>query len=629
MTLTQKLVLYALAVALLPLAASGFTLVRLGEEGMRTRIEAHQRTAAAAVAASIEQSIHEIGERAVTALELTDPLRLSADERLGLLRLLHRQSAAIRASVFLDAHGQLLVRPVTSATIESDVTPDEAGASVARLRDNMPAPSAVSASDGQVLLSPVYFPPTGPARVAMAIGCCAGADGKPRAAAGVELALEANALRGADIDTGASSRLFVVDRFGRVIAHPALAVGTDLSHHAAVRGLLIGGNAGSLRYTASDGMWVAAFARIASLGWGVVVEQPENVAFADAARMRVRMLTWISVTTLVVTLTATLFAGRLRRRLQSLMHGARMFAVGRLGERLAVESGDEIGELARTLNSMASELDHSLREIDAWSRTLEAKVDDRTRELRQAQTQLLLQSKLAAIGQLGAGVAHEVNNPLAGILGYVQLLLRKCSADDPEFASLKRIEEAAQRCKTITTNLLRFSQRGLTGRSPIEVNDLVAEVLDLMGGGMAESGVTIVRELAADAGTITADAGQLALVLINLLSNAKNAMAEGGTVTLRSENAGDQARIIVADTGHGIESEHLSRIFDPFFTTKSNWTGVGLGLSVAYRIVADHGGRIEVESSLGAGSRFTVTLPRAPTAPAAEAPRPKRPVLLA
>jgi signal transduction histidine kinase len=596
---------------------------------MRARIEAHQRMAAAAVAASIEQSVHEVGERAVTALELTDPLRLSAEERLGLLRLLHRQSSAMRASVFLDAKGELLVRPVTSASPDTDSTPEEARHIVARLRDNLPSSAAIAASGGQVLLSPVYFLAAGPARVAMAVGCCAGADGKPRAAAGVELALESSLLRGADFDTGVSSRLFIVDRVGRVIAHPSVPVGTDLSTHAAVRGLLIGGNAGSLRYTAADGAWAAAFARIASLGWGVVVEQPESVAFADAERMRVRTLTWLSVTTLVVALSATLFAAGIRRRLRRLMQGARMFAMGRLGERLGIDADDEIGELAGTLNAMAGELDHSLREIDAWSQTLEEKVDDRTRELRQAQTQLLLQSKLAAIGQLGAGVAHEVNNPLAGILGYVQLLLRKCKADDPEYTSLKRIEEAAQRCKTVTTNLLRFSQRGLAGRSSIEVNDLAVEVLDLMGGGLSEAGITVVRQLAPDAGTITADAGQLALVLINLLSNAKNAVPNGGTVTLATENAGDRARLIVADTGHGIDPEHLSRIFDPFFTTKRNWTGVGLGLSVAYRIVADHGGKIDVESTIGVGSRFTVTLPRLPVAPAPEAPRPKRPVLLA
>ncbi|MBN1962208.1 MAG: HAMP domain-containing protein [Deltaproteobacteria bacterium] len=629
MTITQKLVLYALAVALLPLASSGFTLIRLGEDGMRARIEAHQRTATAAVAASIEQSINEIGERAVTALELTDPLRLSAAERLGLLRLLHRQATAIRASVFLDANGQLLVRPVTSAINADELSLTAANDAVKRLRDNLPAAWSESVNNGQVLLSPVYFPPSGPARLAMAVGCCANPEGKPLAAAGVELELTSDVLGGVDIETGANSRLFVVDRFGRVIAHPTLAVGTDLSQHAAIIRLKGGQNRGSLNHTEDNISWAASFARVANLGWGVVVEQPESVAFADARRMRMRMLTWISITTLVVALTALLFASRLRQRLLRLMQGARMFAVGRLGERVKVNSNDEISELAKTLNSMASELDHSLREIDAWGRTLETKVDDRTRELRQAQTQLLLQSKLAAIGQLGAGVAHEVNNPLAGILGYVQLLLRKFKAEDTEYTSLKRIEEAAQRCRTITTNLLRFSQRGLSGRNAIEVNELVEEVLELMGSGITESGIEIVRELAADAGAITVDAGQLALVLINLLSNAKNAMTEGGKITIHTRDLGDQAQITVSDTGHGIDPEHLSRIFDPFFTTKTNWTGVGLGLSVAYRIIADHGGRIEVESKINIGSQFIITLPRKPVAPVQETSTPQRPVLLA
>jgi signal transduction histidine kinase len=629
-SLGQKLVLYALAAALLPLAASGFTLVRLGEDALRARIQAHERTAATAVAASVDQTLRELAERAVTAMELTDPLRLTPDERLGLLRLVHRQSPSVRASVLLDARGQLLVRPVTALADAAEMPADLAVAAVAKLRENLPTPAAVTAAGREAHLSAPWFPGSGPARVALAVACCAGSDGKPRALAGVELALGADLLTAAALDTGEQSRIVLVDRFGRVIAHPSLPVGSDLSGHPAVRALHAGGVAGNVRYADEQGAWEAAFAPVGGFGWGVVVEQPEVVAFADAARMRRRTITWISGTAVAVALSALLFAAALRRRLGSLMTGARAFAAGRLGERVPATSTDELGELATTLNGMAGALEKSLREIDAWSRTLEEKVDERTRELRQAQTQLLLQSKLAAIGQLGAGVAHEVNNPLAGILGYVQLLLRKRDATDPDHASLKKIEEAAQRCKAVTTSLLRFSQRGLTGRAPIDPGVLAVEVLDLMAGGLVDAGLSVERHLAPDVGTITADAGQLALVLINLVGNARNATAPGGTLTVTTQGGGDDVRILVADTGHGIEPEHLERIFDPFFTTKKNWTGVGLGLSVAYRIVSDHGGRIEVESTVGKGSVFTVVLPRVPpptTEP--EAPRLKRPVLLA
>ncbi len=629
MTLRQKLMLYALAVALLPLAASGFTLVALGERGMRARIEAHQRTAASAVATSIHQSVQELGERAVTALSLADPERLSPKERLGLLRLLHRQSPAIRTSVLLDAKGELLVRPLVFAEAERELEADLATQSVTRLRANLPTPATVAGIAGQALISAPYYPAEGPARVALAVPCGRGAAGRPLALAGLELVLDRSVLRGVGIDTGERARVFVVDSFGRVIAHPHLAVGKDLSAHAAVAGLLKGGAEGNARAVAEDGVFTSAFARVPAFGWAVVVEQPEAIAFADAARMKRRTLLWLFGTTLVVAATALWFAGRLRRRLQDLMQGAHKLSEGALDARIRAASADEIGELGRVLNQMAKKLERSFAELDAWSRTLEDKVDERTRELRETQAQLLLQSKLAAIGQLGAGVAHEVNNPLAGILGYVQLMLRKRAPDDPEITALRRIEEAAQRCKVVTTNLLRFSQRGLGGQSTTEVNEVAGEVIELMSGGFADAGMTIVSRLAKDAGAITADAGQIALVLINLMTNAKNAMTEGGRLEIATEDHGERVHIVVRDDGHGIEPEHMPRLFDPFFTTKENWSGVGLGLSVAYRIVTDHGGRIEVVSELGEGSTFTVDLPRKATTPPPESARQKRPVLLA
>jgi len=629
MTLTQKLVLYALAIALVPLAATGFTLVHESELALRDRIMAHQRTAADGVAATLAQAIDELGERAITAMTLVDPLTLGPRGRQGLLRLLHRQSASIDATVLLDADGKLLAYPVAEDVAEPDAATLALGRWPAaptdrastRLVAHVPSLASFSGKSLVALVSAPYFDAQGPAHIAMGASCCAGADGRAQALAGIELSLQAATLKTGGIDTGPGSRLFVVDAQGHVLAHPAVAVGESLAEHAAVAAFLRERTGGTARYAGDGGVWVAAYAPVGALGWAAVIEQPETLAFAQAASLRQRTLAWMAVTTGLVLLTGLWFAGRVRRRILALVTGARAFGAGRLGERLPASVGDEIGELGGTMNAMAEQLAKSLAELEEWNRTLEAKVEQRTQELRQTQAHLLTQSKLAAIGQLGAGVAHEVNNPLASILGYSQLLLRKHAEADGEHTSLKKIEEAAQRCKAITMNLLRFSQRSQLGRSPVTINAIVDEVLELLAGGLAQSNVQVERSLAANLPDVTADAGQVSLVLINLVSNARNAMPKGGVLRVATAASGDGVSVSVADTGHGIDGDHLPRLFEPFFTTKRVWTGVGLGLAVAYRIVTDHGGRIDVESKVGEGSRFTVVLPKEPPPLSAEEAR--------
>ncbi|HET6346168.1 MAG TPA: ATP-binding protein, partial [Myxococcota bacterium] len=367
---------------------------------------------------------------------------------------------------------------------------------------------------------------------------------------------------------------------------------------------------GSVRFSDDGEPWVAAYARVGALGWAVVVEQPEADAFAAAQHMRQQTLWWIWGTAVLALGTSVAFASSLRRALEKLVGGARAFGEGQLEHEIQVSSHDELGELARTMNSMAWALRHSLSDLQEWSHTLEQRVDERTRELKATQGQMLLQAELAAIGQLGAGVAHEVNNPLAALLGHVQLLLYARQPDDPDYESLKQIEEAANRCRTITLNLLRFSQRHELGPRPMRLNDVVREVASLMTPSIRAIGVTLSLQLDPDVPELVADAGQLSVVFTNLLTNARDATPAGGHMEIGTRPQGDGAAMWVTDSGRGIASEHLPRIFEPFFTTKEVWTGVGLGLSVAYRIVSDHGGRLTVTSEVGKGSTFTVLLPR-------------------
>lgn len=615
MSLAQKLILYALVVALLPLAAIGFSLVRVGESALRERIQEHQLTASVAVAAKVSQAVEALAQHVSTMVERFDVAALSAQEREGLLRLLYRQSNDITATQLVDGQGRVLAPPVHRRPQEESLSQHlpMTPADVARFTRNIPAVGATAAV-GTVLMSPAYFPPSGAARVAMAIPCgtSSAQPGAPLAVAALEVALRDEVLRLEGVDTGPQSTIFVVDREGRAIVHPRRAVGEDLRHHGAVGAFLSSGGRGAVRYQFNGTTRAAAFAPVGQLGWGVVVEQPERVAFASALQMRRQVLGWMVGTTLTVLLTGLWFASRLRRTFATLVGGARAFGEGKLQQRIELTARDETGELAHTMNTMAAQLHRSLLELEEWSRTLEQRVEERTEELKQAQAQLLTQSKLAAIGQLGAGVAHEVNNPLAGILGYTQILLRKCPEGDPARPMLLKIEEAAKRCKAITVNLLRFSERGLAGRMPTQLNHVAAEVLETFRTPLEETGIEVVQELDPELPTIVANSGQVALVLINLLSNAKNAMPEGGRLRVKTRHHPGGAELHVQDTGHGIAPEHLARIFEPFFTTKTVWTGVGLGLSVAYRIVTDHGGQLEVESAPGGGTTMKVVLPYEP-----------------
>jgi signal transduction histidine kinase len=632
MGLAQKLILHALAVALLPLAATGFGLIHIGEDALRTRIGDHQRAAAVAVAAKVSQAVEDLARRVETVMSLVVVTDLTPAERVGVVRMLYRQSDDISVAALIAPDRSLLCQPEYLAT--DDLTGELAGHPPAterdavRLVEGLPLPAGGRSQPGAVFLSPAYFPEEREARVAITVPCCF-ADGEAGAYAGVEVALRRDVLRVEGIDTGEASSVFVVDQRGRVIAHPSVPVGTDLSEQGAVAAFVARRRAETVVFATSQGRFAAATAPVGELGWGVVVQQPEAVAFAAAAAMRRQTLVVILSTAALVLISGLWFAGRLRAVLRRMIAGARAFGEGRLGHRVDVHTRDEIGELGETMNAMAQQLESSLREVEAWGALLETRVEERTRELKTTHAQLLNQSKLAAIGQLGAGVAHEVNNPLAGVLGMVQLMIRDCEHGDPNLSRLREIEVGAKRCKDIIARLLRFSERRATGRMEIDLNEVLVEVVDMVAEGFAEANIEIRLELADDLPRIHADPGQIAQVLVNVLQNAQKAMPGGGRLSVRSaRQEGDQVRVEITDTGVGIAPEHLPRIFDPFFTTKRNWTDVGLGLSVAHRIVGDHGGTITAESDVGEGTTFIVALPRVPPESAEEALPLRKTVLL-
>jgi signal transduction histidine kinase len=246
-------------------------------------------------------------------------------------------------------------------------------------------------------------------------------------------------------------------------------------------------------------------------------------------------------------------------------------------------------------------------------------------DLKEAQAKMIQTSKLAAVGQLAAGVAHELNNPIVGILGYAQYALEKVRDKSPAELTAKDlenyvkyigyIEHESQRCKAIVQNLLNFSRKSSLEMQNLQINEVLEETFTFTAHQLQMRDIRIRRELAEGLPTLFGNRTQLEQVFTNIIINAQKAMQDGGTLTVSTRLAGQASspdaavEILFTDTGCGIEPENLTKIFDPFFTTRRVGEGTGLGLSLSHGIVKNHGGEIAVESTVGEGTTFTVSLP--------------------
>jgi two-component system NtrC family sensor kinase len=228
-------------------------------------------------------------------------------------------------------------------------------------------------------------------------------------------------------------------------------------------------------------------------------------------------------------------------------------------------------------------------------------VQEQMDKLKQAQIQLVRAARLAAVGELAAGVAHELNNPLAGVLAYAELLLRDQPPDAPSRHNLAIIVKQTLRARDIVRNLMDFARQTKPQRQPADVNQVLFQTLDLVRQLLERRGVAIEEDYALDLGLLTVDSGQMKQVFLNLITNAAQAMPQGGTLSLCTARIGDEVVVSVSDTGQGVPPELRERIFEPFFTTKPVGEGTGLGLSISLGIVKEHGGRITVESPPATG----------------------------
>jgi two-component system, NtrC family, sensor kinase len=305
---------------------------------------------------------------------------------------------------------------------------------------------------------------------------------------------------------------------------------------------------------------------------------------------------------------------RMTMPLVQMAEAARGITVGRFDQTVRADLPGELGLLAVSFNTMQRSLAQMRDDLEEWGRTLEEKVRQRTDELATMQTRVAQSERLASIGMLSAGVAHEINNPLGGILALTALTLEDTPEADPRRENLAEVLRQTERCRDIVRGLLEFSRQSRTGAERVDIHGVLDTTLALMVNKALFFNIEVVRELDDDLAPVLADRSQLQQVFMNIIVNAVQAMDEKGTLTIRTrhDDEAGEVEIAIADTGRGIDPAMVDHIFDPFFTTKESGQGTGLGLAIAYGIVTRHGGSIDVASQLGAGTTFTVRFPAAP-----------------
>ncbi len=389
-------------------------------------------------------------------------------------------------------------------------------------------------------------------------------------------------------------QVFLVDAAGRVLVHSDRSVMAKAPVLDFVPELGPGMHVVAKEFRQGTEAMTGGFARMEFHGLRAGAYLPSAVAYLASKGLLATLVTVSLILLAAIAVASIAWSSALTRSLGSLARAAQEIGRGRFDAQVTVRTRDELGQLADSFNQMAAEL--------------------RAREdaLRHAQAQLIQSEKMAAFGQLGAGIAHEIKNPLAGVLGLVQLTSRTLPNEDPNKAALATIEKETKRCRTIIDHLLRFARPEKVAREPVALSAVVADAVALTRHTMSTHGIELRIDVPETLPKIHASANQIQQVLMNLVMNAEQAMEERGrgVVNVAATRGADNfVEIRVSDDGPGIPKPTMERIFEPFFTTKPAGKGTGLGLSVSFGIIRDHGGTIRVESEPGRGATFVIRLP--------------------
>lgn len=592
-----------------------------------------QHEQAESAAAKIGQSIKEIESQLGWTTQL--PWSAVQDRRLDALRLL-RQVPAITELSQVDASGKerLRVSRLAMDVVDSGI-------------DFSKDPKFTEAVANKVYYGPVYFRRESEPYMTLSLAGTRKDSGVSIAEVNLKLIWDVVSR----IKVGERGNAYVVGADGRLIAHPDISLvlrNTDMSKLPQVQAAKAAGGAtdslqGELSIQGKEVL--TASAPINPLGWTVFVELPVSEAYASLYAALQRLAIVLLAASIFAVLAGVFLARRMVGPIQALRAGAERFGRGDFTQRIDIRTGDELEGLANQFNDMGARLQESYAD-------LENKVEQRTAELRRsldelrtAQDRLVQTEKLASLGQLTAGIAHEIKNPLNFVNNFSSLstelidelneALKGASVDGKTReeideltgmlkSNLEKVVQHGKRADSIVKNMLLHSREGSGERRPADINAIVEESLNLAyHGARAEKpgfNITLKRDLDPAAGMIEVYPQEITRVFLNLISNgfyaaAKRKEADGESfeplLLAATKNLGNTVEIRIRDNGTGIPQEAKEKIFNPFFTTKPAGEGTGLGLSMSHDIVVkQHGGKIDVQTEPGSFTEFIITLPR-------------------
>ncbi len=604
-----KIALVFLAVGVLPVALLGLVSYMVSRDELQRTVGRMQVQSANDLALFIERTVTSSNESLALSTSALLPLEgFSRGELSQILQIPYRQLPFVSILALVDDKNAPVAGPAYQARPESD--PALAGrepvsdADLALFAKQFPPPPA---KRGQTAMSAPYRSGRGGLRIAVSQRLA------KRRSIVAEVVLRDVEDRLSELSKG-TGVAYLVDGRGEVLAHG----GADPAVTAEERwlpevGFSKGISWSHLVHRKDRARWLAAFSAVPRYGWGVVVAQPMAVAFGAAERLRFYTFAWSGIALVLALALGALLARRVTRPIQRLSRAAGAIAAGDYGAEVDVSGRDELADLGRAFVRMTSEIRRRDEEIRAWNEELQQRVAERTAELKTAQDQILRTRKLAAIGSLAAGIAHELNNPMTAITGYLAILGKQAPPGTPQAEMLATAQEQATRMSRVVEELRSFADQERVGSGQrFSLDRTVTSALALYEDRLRASGIALTKRVDERIPDAQGDPVQIQQVIAHLVENAINAMPTGGRLEVSLGTVdGDALRLRIADTGAGIPAAIRERIFDPFFTTKERSGQVGLGLSVSHSIVEAHHGQILVESAEGAGAAVTVLLPAA------------------
>jgi two-component system, NtrC family, sensor kinase len=634
MSVRLKLVVMVLFVALVPISVSAWISLRIHQRAFERNLASLHEVAASQQAQRVGTRLKNLHDNIQRLANSTLPWNeLSADERQAALWLIYRADEDVVAVMLLDGERRLLTQPayLTEATVAEEPghlpAPD---AIVAAMLRHLPGqnpgtsdggygqPFLISADQDPIipLSIPIPNPKQGQSNSTLGIGVSLRAVCKPGPRPeGIELLV---------VDSDRRS-VCATRQFG-----PLTPMGAESGHQSesvpAVR-----------TYPGRSGQLVLSAEAALPYGWQVVAEQPVATAYAASRSMRLQAILWILISVAIALTSGLILAQGISGPVKNLMRGVRELARGNLDHRFDLPEKDEFGRLGRAFNHMAAKLATRDAEIREWNSELQKRVQERTLAIEQYHEHLLQAEKSAVMARLTAGVAAEVNDPLTGILGAVQLLaLRACA--NPERAEEARLfanaEAGAQRIRELIKRVQALGQRQPRSQlRPVTVQDLVASAAGPLGQALTAADIEVVRISPGAIPPVLGNFTQLEQALFQVLTNAVAACSTEsrsdahGAASGVDQNAkrpsrkhrilvqtklveGSMVLIAVSDDGVGIPKQDLENIFEPFVTLRAN-SGPGLGLTIARRIVEEHGGKLWAESNEVSGATLYMQLPTA------------------